>query len=98
MVDKEKLKELRERKSSKIKEIQKIVKEQNKIKDAIRNILKDSPKTVPEIADRASLPTDKVMWFVASMKKYGEILEGEKKGEYFEYRLNEEKIEKQDTN
>lgn len=93
MVEKEKLKELCEQRKDRIKEIQLLVKEQNKIKQKIKEVLKDGPKTVPEISNSAGLPKDKTMYFVASLKKYGEILEGDKKGDYFVYMLTQEKLE-----
>jgi len=63
------------------------VKEHNSALKAIRTQLKDAPRTVPEIAEGAGLPTSKVMWYVASMKKFGEILEGDQDDSYFRYQL-----------
>ncbi|WP_461833251.1 hypothetical protein [Desulfothermus sp.] len=91
MIDKEKLKELREIRKHRIKEIREIVKEQNKIKESIKNALKNGSKTVPEISEKTYLPKDTVMWYIASLKKYGEVLEGDKQGDYFSYILVEDK-------
>ena len=63
------------------------VKEHNSALKAIRTQLKDAPRTVPEIAEGAGLSTSKVMWYVASMKKFGEILEGDQDDSYFRYQL-----------
>lgn len=46
-----------------------MVKEQNKVKDAIKNSLKDGPKIVPEIARATGYEMDTVMWYIASLKK-----------------------------
>ena len=35
------------------------------------------------------LPVAEVLWYVASMKKYGEILEGPKDGGYYRYKLGQ---------
>jgi predicted transcriptional regulator len=64
-----------------------MVKEQRKTVRAIREQMKDGPRTVPEIAEAAGLTTDIVFYYVASMKKYGAILEAEKDGAYFRYQL-----------
>ena len=44
--------------------------------------------TVPEIAAATGLAASDVLWYVASLKKYGEILEGPKDSGYYRYRLN----------
>ena len=87
MIDKEKIKALREQRKDRIKEIQKMVKEQNKIKDSIKQLLQAGPKTPPEISESLGLPSPTIMWYVASLKKYGELMEMEKKGDYFSYGL-----------
>jgi hypothetical protein len=35
------------------------------------------------------LPASEVLWYVASLKKYGEILEGPKAGGYYRYKLGQ---------
>ncbi len=54
---------------------------------AIRGCLAAGELTVPEIAAATGLPVSEVLWYVATLKKYGEILEGPKAGSYFRYRL-----------
>jgi hypothetical protein len=34
------------------------------------------------------MPTDKTLWYMATLKKYGQIVEGPKDGAFFKYRLN----------
>ena len=70
------------------------MKEHNAALGAIRAQLKEAPRTVPEIAQSAGLSTSKVMWYVASMKKFGEILEAEQDDSYFRYQLAGGEIEK----
>jgi predicted transcriptional regulator len=55
--------------------------------------MKGGPKTVPEIAQAAQLPSDQVLWHVMAMKKYDLVREIGMEGEYYQYQLTEE-IEK----
>ena len=40
---------------------------------------------VPEMAGATGLPVAEVLWYVASLKKYGGILEVPKAGSYYRY-------------
>ena len=84
---KEAMKALRQERKAWIKTAAAKVKEHNSALRAIREQLKDMPRTVPEIAEGAGLPSSKVMWYVASMKKFGEILEADQDDSYFRYQL-----------
>lgn len=85
--DKDKLKQLREERKAYIQKAKEMIKEQNKIVKKIKEQLGEGPKTVPEISRQTDLPTWEVMWFIASMKKYGMVAEGDKDGDYFKYEL-----------
>ncbi len=63
------------------------MKKQKKTIHAIRRLLKDGDKTVPELAEGAEIAASEAMFYVATLKKYGEVVEGEKDGGYFRYRL-----------
>ena len=65
------------------------MKEQRRALKAIKESLAGAELTVPEIAAATGLPVSEVLWYVATLKKYGEILEGPKDGSYFRYRLGE---------
>ena len=65
------------------------VKEQKKALKAIKAHLSKGADTVPATAAASGLNTDEVLWYVAALKKYGEIVEAEKDGEYFRYALTE---------
>ena len=65
------------------------MKEQRRAVKAIRKHLEGAELTVPEIAAATGLPVSEVLWYVASLKKYGEILEGPKDGSYYRYRLGQ---------
>ena len=73
-----------------------IVKEHRKEQKAIKRHLENQPATVPEVADATGIPSDKVLWHLATMKKYGDIAEGEKDGSYFRYVLTKSAAEEVD--
>ena len=84
---KEALKKLKAARKEQIAGATKRMQAQRRALKAIKASLADSELTVPELAEATGLPVDQVLWFVASMKKYGEILEGPKAGDYFRYKL-----------
>jgi hypothetical protein len=65
------------------------MKEQRRAVKAIKEHLTGAELTVPEIAAATGLPASEVLWYVASLKKYGEILEGPKDGGYYRYKLGQ---------
>ena len=69
------------------------MKEQRRAVKAIKEQLIGAELTVPEIAVATGLPVSEVLWYVASLKKYGEILEGPKAGSYYRYRLGQPVVE-----
>jgi hypothetical protein len=81
------LKKLREDRRQTIEDAARRMKEQKKAFDTIRQQLKGGDLTVPELAEGAGMNTSEAMWIVATLKKYGEIAEGEKDGGYFRYKL-----------
>jgi predicted transcriptional regulator len=64
-------------------------KEQRDVTKAIREALKGGPRTIPEIAALARLPSPTVMWYVMAMKRYGKIAEAGQAGDYYRYELKE---------
>lgn len=84
---KEALKTLRKARGHSIKAAAAKLKEQNKIVKIIRGHLKNQPSTVPEMAAASGIPSAKIMWYVATMKKFGEVLEAEQDDCYFKYCL-----------
>jgi hypothetical protein len=59
----------------------------------IRDALAQGPATVPVVAAACELPTSEVLWHIAAMRKYGELVEEAPEGDYFTYRLVQEKGE-----
>ena len=64
---------------------------QNRLRRAarrkIRAELANGPATVPALASATGLASSEVLWHIAAMRKYGEIVEDQKAGDYFTYRL-----------
>ncbi len=81
------LKKLREDRKSFIDQAKNLIKEQSSIFKKIKEALKEDGKTVPEIASETGFPSSQVLWFVMALKKYGQVIEGVKDGDYFKYQL-----------
>jgi hypothetical protein len=86
---KEALKQLKAARKEQIAATTARMKEQRQAVKAIKQQLEGTELTVPEIAAATGLAASEVLWYVASLKKYGEILEGPKAGSYFRYRLGQ---------
>ncbi len=87
-IDKEALKKLRTERKAFINRAKKAIKTQNKIIKNIKEQIATEGKTVPEIAQVTNMPTSQVLLYVATLRKYGELIEGEKEGDYFKYQLS----------
>ena len=87
--DKTALKQLKAARKEQIAAATARMKEQRRAVKAIKQQLDGAELTVPEIAAATGLPASEVLWYVATLKKYGEILEGAKDGSYFRYRLGQ---------
>jgi len=73
------------------------IKAQRKTVSAIQKALGAGDATVPEIAGRIDMPIDKVLWFVATMKKYGQVIEDGKAGDYYRYITTQAENKKEKT-
>ena len=91
---KEAMKKLRNGRKDWITKASTMVKEQKKILKAIKGYLENQPATVPEISEATGISSDSVLWYLATLKKYGEIIEGEKNDGYFRYVSAETEVEK----
>ena len=84
---KQMLKQLRKQRKESVARATAIMKKSKKDMKMVRGALSDGPATVPQIAGATGLFSDQVLWYVAAMKKYGEIQEAGKDGAYFQYAL-----------
>jgi len=87
----EKLKKLREDHAETVEQVQAILKEQKQIQKVICQSIRETAKTVPEIAAEINMPTHQVLWFLTAFKKYDQIVEEGMCGEYILYRRKLEK-------
>ena len=83
------MKQLRAQRKDFITAASSTMKIQKKDIKAIKEFLKDQPATIPEIAEGIDMTKDKTLWYMATMKKYGQIVEAQKEGAFFKYSLNE---------
>ena len=79
------MKALRKTFQERISRVSDRVREQKKAMKSIQEQLETADGTVPELAAATGMATDKVLWYLAAMKKYGQIAEKEKKGGYYRY-------------
>lgn len=84
---KEALKQLKAARKDKIAASTARMKIQRQAIKAIKAQLQEGDLTVPELAQATGLNPPEVMWYVAALKSYGEILESSKDGSYYRYRL-----------
>ena len=87
----EKLKKLRGEYAESVERMQGILKDQKHIQKIICQSIRDTAKTVPEIAEEISMPTHQVLWYLAAFKKYDLVIEDGMCGEYPLYRRTQEK-------
>jgi len=84
---KEALKQLRKQRKATIDHARRMIKDQNRQIAAIKAQIKNAPGTVPEIAAALSMPTADTLVFISALRKYGQVVEGAKDGDYFKYLL-----------
>ncbi len=84
---KEAMKALRKARKKQIAAASTRIKEQKKAMKAIKEALGLDGATVPAVAEETNMPSTEVFWYLAAMKKYGEVVEGDKDGAYFRYKL-----------
>jgi len=81
------MKRLREKRKGEIAAASARIKEQNKAIRSIQDALKGNDRTVPELGEATGMPASEVLYYLATLKKYGLVLEGAKDGSYFRYTL-----------
>ena len=86
----EMLKNLRNQYADTVKRTQELLRVQKHIQHEICRAIRDTPMTVPDVAEKVGLPTSEVLWYMASYKKYGLINETGMCGDYPLYQKAEE--------
>jgi predicted transcriptional regulator len=85
------LKRLREQHAKTVERTQALLREQKRVQQEICKVIRETPKSVPEIAAAVNMPTNEVLWYVASFKKYGLLIEKGMCADYPLYQKAEEK-------
>lgn len=78
---------LRQRRGGVPKEVMELSREQAKMRQKICGVLKNGPMTVPEIQAATGIPARTVFWYLMAWKKYGKVVEGEQRDDYYQYTL-----------
>jgi len=86
----ERLKKLREVHHQSVEKTQVLVREQKQLHQAICKCIRETGKSVPEIAKEIGKPTKQVLWYLMSMKKYGVVAEVGMCGDYPIYKWIQE--------
>lgn len=85
---KENLKSLRQKRASSIEQAKEKIKENNTLIKKIKTQIKDQAMTIPELSKAIEEPSSKVLIYVSGLKKFGQVVEKQKQGEYFKYQLS----------
>ena len=83
----EALKKLREERKDYIDQAKSLIKDQSASIKKIKEHLLGEGSTIPEIAKKTEMRSSEVLWLVMALKKYGQVAEGAKAGDYFKYQL-----------
>jgi len=89
-IKKEAMKQLRAERKSSIQKAVATVKQQKKELKLLKGHLAGDGATAPEIAEATGVNVSQIIWYLATLKQYGEVVEGTKEGCYFKYQLVEE--------
>jgi hypothetical protein len=81
------LKKLRDERGAAVDEITRRNKERQAARKKVRAALAGGPATVPGIAAASGLHSRDVLWHVAAMRKYGDLVETGTDGDYCTYAL-----------
>ena len=91
MVDEKKkgINVLKERMGGMKEDLKNWIKEQNQIQKGIKEALKGKEMTIPELSKALNMPSERVIWTLMAMRKYGLVVEVGQEGDYFLYTLAE---------
>lgn len=84
------LKQLREQHAEGVQATQALLRQQNEARKTLKEALKETARTIPEMAEATGLPAHEILWHVTAMKKYDLVEEEGLSGSYYLYRLTEE--------
>jgi predicted transcriptional regulator len=85
------LKRLRAEHGESVERTQQLLREQKRVQQEVCKSIREKAKTVPEIAEELGMKPADVLWYLASFRKYGLVVEEGMCGDYPLYRKAEEK-------
>lgn len=62
-------------------------KEQSRIKTKIISALKKGPLTIPEISEATGLDIRTTVYYVMTLRRYGQLMDCDARGDYYSYSL-----------
>lgn len=86
----EALKHLRSEHAESVARTQELLKTQKQVQKLLCQSIRETAKTVPEIAAEVDMPTNDVLWYLTAFKKYDLVVEEGMCGEYILYRKVQE--------
>jgi predicted transcriptional regulator len=83
---------LRQEHAEAVSRTQALLREQQRVRKALRQAMESGAQTVPELARIIGLPSEQVLWHLTAMRKYGLVEETgmDEDGAYCRYRLPQE--------
>jgi hypothetical protein len=81
------LKKLRDERGAAVDAAVERNKQRQAVRKQVRAALAAGPSTVPALAAATGLPSREVLWHVAAMRKYGDLVESGMDGDYCTYSL-----------
>lgn len=66
---------LRQAHAETVHRAQALLKEQQRVRKPLLEALQGGPRTVPQLAQVTSLPSEQVLWHLTALKKYGLVEE-----------------------
>lgn len=80
------LKKLRAEHADSVARTQELLKEQKRVQKLICGSIRETAKSVPEIAAEIEMPTHEVLWYLTGYKKYDIVVEDGMCGDYVLYK------------
>ena len=84
------LKKLRVEHAESVASTQELLKEQKRVQKLICQSIRETAKSVPEIASEIGMPTHEVLWYLTGYKKYDIVVEEGMCGDYVLYKKVQE--------
>jgi hypothetical protein len=81
---------LRERRGGMSERMKAYYKRFNEVRKQLKTAMSGGFHTIPELATTTGMPSAEVLWHVMAMKHYGQVVDGEQKGDYPTYALKNE--------